>query len=62
MPELPKKPDPAFDHPFCAAAGFAADPHEVWRHYTSRRSPRRDYSPFDKLFDEAPLPPDYRRP
>jgi hypothetical protein len=56
-----EQPDP-FDNPFCVASDFVCDPHEAWRLYLARLAPRRDYSPFDKLFDEAPLPPGYRRP
>jgi hypothetical protein len=59
MHEPFEKPDP-FDNPFCAAAGFACDPHEAWRLHLARRTPQRDYNPFAKLWDEAPLPPDYR--
>jgi hypothetical protein len=53
-----KRPDP-FDNPYCAASGFACDPHDAWRLHLDRRRAPRDWSPFDELWDEAPLPPDY---
>jgi hypothetical protein len=52
-----KQPDP-FDNPFCAAAGFAADPHEVWRQYTAQRRPQKDYNPFEQCWKTVPLPPE----
>jgi hypothetical protein len=57
------QPDP-FDNPFCAAAGFACDPHATWELYKARHAPQRDYSPFqkewDKFWAQMPPPP-YRR-